>query len=816
MTTAAPGAPSPRVTDVPPLRDWLAARSDAELAALLRRRPDLALPAPGDLATLAARAVVRSSVQRAVDRLDAFALRLLGVVVAAYDDGDGTAAEVAARMPDVDPSVLRDRIADLMALALVRDDPGTGDLLPVGPVSAALGGRRSGFGRGAAHVFSNASDAQVSPVLRTLGLPDVRQPRAAQLIAGFLADQDRLEALLADAPDDARAVLQRLSSAPLATVAAGALRLHRGLDGLPAYDTDPDLAWLLEHGLLGPVDERTVELPHEVAAAIRTAPTPVLVGTEPPEVALAESDRPVDVDDAGTTAVLEVLRWVDALAAEWTAVPAPVLRSGGLGVRELRRTGKSLGISEADTALLVEVASTAGLVGATSGIDPTFLPTSAYDTWTRKDPSVRWAELARAWLTMTRQPDLVGRRDGRDKVVTALGFDVERGTIPNLRADVLGVLATLPAGSAARSADDVLDRLAWNAPRQAGQAREAAAAVLREAGVLGVTAAGGLTGYGRAALAASGIRLEHTGTWAEVETLLDAALPEPVDTVLVQPDLTIVVPGQPVAALARELTLVADLESSGGAAVYRVSEASLRRAFDAGRSGADLLEFFTATSITPIPQALKYQVDDLGRRYGALRAGAATAYLRCDDEELLNRVLGDSAATALGLRRIAPTVAICNVTPARLLEALRQGGFAPAAESPAGTVLSLDDEPPRAPARRAARPTRSSTLGDAQLADMIRRIRSGEELATLRAVHEATVPSVPGVTSAAMLEIIRTAIQTSSELWLGYVDDNGNTMARTISPISMAGGQVRGYGAEDRLEVYQLHRIVTARLLETD
>ncbi|MHA3702040.1 helicase-associated domain-containing protein [Jatrophihabitans sp. YIM 134969] len=802
-------------SDTPSLREWLATRDDTALAALLRRRPDLALPAPGDLATLAARAVVRSSVQRAVDRLDAFALRLLGVVVTAHDDGDGTAAEIAARMPDVDPGVLRDRIADLMTLALVRDDPNTGDLLPVGPVAAALGGRRSGFGRGALHVFSNASDAQVSPVLRTLDLPDVRQPRAAQLIAGVLGDPDQLEAILEDAPPDARAVLQRLSSAPLATVAAGALRLHRGLDGLPGYDTDPDLAWLLEHGLLGPVDERTVELPHEVAVAIRTTPVPAAATPEPPPIVVAAPDRPVDLDDAGTTAVLEVLRWVDALATEWTTTPAPVLRSGGLGVRELRRTAKSLAISEADAALLVEVAATAGLVGPTTGIDPTFLPTSAFDTWTRRDPSVRWTELARAWLTMTRQPDLVGRRDGRDKVVTALGFDVERGTVPNLRADVLGVLATLPAGSAARSEDDVMARLAWNAPRQAGQAREAAAAILREAAVLGLTAAGGLTSYGRAALAASGLRADQTGTWGEVEARLDDALPEPVDTVLVQPDLTIVVPGQPVPELARELTLVADLESSGGAAVYRVSETSLRRAFDAGRSGADLLDFFTTTSVTPIPQALQYQIDDLGRRYGALRAGAATAYLRCDDEELLSRVLGDPATAPLGLRRLAPTVAICNVSPAKLLEALRQGGFAPAAESPAGTVLSLDDEPPRAPARRAARPVRSSTLGDGQLADIVRRMRTGEELASLRAVHEATVPSVPGVTSAAMLETIRTAIQTSSELWLGYVDDNGATMARTISPISMAGGQVRGYGAQDQLEVYQLHRIVTARLLES-
>ena len=59
---------APPVPAAGSLTDWLRSRTDAELAELLRRRPDLALPAPADLPTLASRLSVRTSVQRASTR----------------------------------------------------------------------------------------------------------------------------------------------------------------------------------------------------------------------------------------------------------------------------------------------------------------------------------------------------------------------------------------------------------------------------------------------------------------------------------------------------------------------------------------------------------------------------------------------------------------------------------------------------------------------------------------------------------------------------------------------------------------------------
>ncbi|TAM93387.1 MAG: hypothetical protein EPN43_00760, partial [Jatrophihabitans sp.] len=89
---------------------WLRGRTDGELADLLRRRPDLTLPAPADLTALAGRLSVRSSVQRALDGLDAYTLQVLAAVMHGDAGSDGH-----------DPA-FGDALADLRALALVWDD----------------------------------------------------------------------------------------------------------------------------------------------------------------------------------------------------------------------------------------------------------------------------------------------------------------------------------------------------------------------------------------------------------------------------------------------------------------------------------------------------------------------------------------------------------------------------------------------------------------------------------------------------------------------------------------------------------------------
>src|SRR5262245_19039628 len=114
-----------------------------------------------------------------------------------------------------------------------------------------------------------------------------------------------------------------------------------------------------------------------------------------------------------------------------------------------------------------------------------------------------------------------------------------------------------------------------------------ARAALREAATLGVTGLDAQTSYGRVLLEERPENEDDDplGIRAEPDPLvgaLDRLLPPPVDHMLVQADLTVIIPGPPEPAFAVELAAVADAESRGGATVYRVTPTSVRRALDAG------------------------------------------------------------------------------------------------------------------------------------------------------------------------------------------------------------------------------------------
>jgi hypothetical protein len=768
------------------LAEWLRSRDDRQLTRLLRLRPDLALPAPADLTTLAARMGVRSSTQRAVDGLNAHELRALESLVLAAAAGDTV---------DTPP---HDGLDELLELGLVWGDAERVHLVPT--VREAVGPYPAGLGRPAAILFSLVPDLQLVPVLRHLGLPPAAQPRAGAAVAELLSDPQRVRELIAEADDAERDVLARLAAGP----PVGTVR-HTRLAAAEAAQSPPHR--LLNRGLLAPLDTQRVELPREVGLVLR-ATAGAGASAEPPALELVTRE-PGELDRLGGTAVLEFLRLVDALADAWTAQPPPLLRSGGVGVRELRRTARELGVDEQTAALVAEVAYAAGLVNSTNGPEPVYLPSTEYDAWQARGAAARWLVLGSAWLSMTRQPSLVNQRGERDRMITALGPDAERGTMPALRRQVLETLLELPPGAAPASRDDVLAVLSWHQPRRASGQRPLAEAILAEADLLGVTAAGGSTGYTRTLLAGSAAAAEHA---------LAAALPEPVDHFLVQPDLTAVVPGQPAAELGTELGLLADLESTGGAYVYRFTAESIRRALDAGRTGEQLAEFVSTRSRTAVPQALRYLIDDAARRHGVLRAGAAASYLRCDDEALLARVVADRHVESLHLRLLAPTVVVSDAPANRVLEVLRAAGYSPAAEAAGGGVIALGADAPRAPARPAARSVtaRGAATSDTQLAELVRRMRAGE--AAAEASRHAPPPvHIPGVTSATTMELLRRAVREDQLIWLSIAEADGSATAHELYPISLAAGLVRGYErGREQLIAFPVHRITGIRVLDTE
>jgi hypothetical protein len=294
--------------------------------------------------------------------------------------------------------------------------------------------------------------------------------------------------------------------------------------------------------------------------------------------------------------------------------------------------------------------------------------------------------------------------------------------------------------------------------------------------------------------------------------------------VLIQADLTAVAPGPLQRDLAMELALAARVESTGAATVYRFSEASVRHALDAGRNAADLHELFARVSRTPVPQPLTYLVDDVARRHGQIRVGAAGGYIRCDDESVIAELIAAKRAAPLKLRRLAPTVAVAGVGPDLVLAKLRELGYAPTAESATGAVVLTSPGARRTGARTPPRPVSGErSLPPTLTTAAVRALRAGErasaagkrasaaERATA-ALREATdVGHAIGsqrVSTTATLDRLRTAAAAGESVWLGYVGDDGTATERIVDPLTLDGGVLRAFDhRHNKIRSFKVSRI---------
>src|SRR3954447_9239831 len=427
------------------LADDIRGRSDAELIDLVLARPDLARPAPADLTSLAARAGTRASVQRAVEALDRGHLQVLEAVVVA---GDAAGRSILLRLLGTDDAATVDAIVDDLWRSALLWRGADGEHV-VRTVPEVLGTSIAGLGAPMRELRPSAPPEQ--------------------------ADPERISAAVAEAPDDARGMLERMAWGPAFGV------LPTGQPGLTTA------RWLLEHHLLVPVSTDRVALPREVGLTLREGRLHRTLQLTPPEV----EARPVTlVDAAAGGSASECLTHIDELAASWGADPPRALRAGGLSVRDLRLTQTSLDLDAEHTAFVVELAYAAGLVADDGEVVPVWAPTSEIDEWSSTEAGHRWAALALAWLGSTRAPHLVGRRSTGAGPANALGPDVQWPAIRAIRREVLRELASLEPGSAPAH-DSLRERLAWRRPnRAAAVLDEAVEAVPREAESLGAGGGG--------------------------------------------------------------------------------------------------------------------------------------------------------------------------------------------------------------------------------------------------------------------------------------------------------------------------------------
>lgn len=744
------------------LADDLRQRSDEDLAALLAARPDLARPAPNDITTLAARANTRASTQRALDGLDLAHLHTLEAALVAGPSEADSIAGLLGETPD--SPVVRARLDDLIAAALLwRSSDGV-------------------------HVARAAAESLGDPA--GLG-PVVAGAPEGEDVTGRVDDLDR----------QSRAILDALTWGPATGVLSHDPHAAPGSLGAAGRG-------LTESGLLQRVDSSHVVMPRQVALALRGDRLYADAALHAPIHSDAQARVDVEVTDAtvgGRAAELMVL--AGEVIDLWGANPPRVLRTGGLAVRDLNRLASHLETTTAQAAWLLEVMHAAGLVarddGGEKGSDA-WMPTGDADDWAEEPPERRWAQLAQAWLTTSAAPSLVGNSEGGR--INALSTETSWPAGRQRRRDVLQALAALPAGHAL-DADDVVDLLRWHHPMRMQRASAAGnspavTVVLREAEWAGL--------LGRGALSTPGSHLVTDDAEGAI-TAMGHHIPQAVDHVLLQADLTAIAPGRLDGPAQSVMRMVSDVESRGGATVYRITEATLRRALDAGWSADRLLSEIASISRTGIPQPLEYLVRDVARRHGVARIGACSAYVRSDDEALLDRVQADRALALLQLRRIAATVLITPVPAPTVLDLLREEQYGPVAEGADGGV-SLAPGRYHRTTRRSRPATTVSTVDSRVAAQIVTSMRRGE---SVRAAHEKDDQqgNVSSTDPVLTMSLLRDAATEAAAVWIGYVDDVGGVQRMLIRPHRVEGGRVRAtVGDSDQARTLLLHRITGARL----
>jgi len=465
------------------------------------------------------------------------------------------------------------------------------------------------------------------------------------------------------------------------------------------------------------------------------------------------SRDPQLTDRAAAGAAYGLLHDVELAAFELEATPHRLLRTGGLGLRDVAALARKLSADGAYAIFVLECAHAAGLIGSATNL--TLLPTPELDSWLAADGADRWRVLAHGWRTA---PRFFSR--SAQPGVHALGPEAVAPAAPGLREMVLELITGLPAGTLVDLAQ-LSEAAAWHRPRLTGGSLDAETLVswtTQEASWLGLLAMGAVSSFAAAAR-------------SDAEPLPPAVaelFPAWVEGLIVQADLTAVAPGPLRHEVSAELRLLADQESRGGGGVFRFSATSVRRAFDAGWSSAEIHRWLERHSTTGVPQPLSYLVDDVARRHGSIRVGTAASYLRIDDEAQAVAMLSHPGASALGLRSVAPGLLVADGDAAEVVKLLHTLGHTPAVEDAAGALVTTPARP-RAPRRPAAAPR---TVAPAELAGLL---KSAERV---RPASDA-------------VESLRSAMRDSLPVRVSYVGADGAATERQLSPLDVSAGAFR-------------------------
>ena len=650
----------------------LRAMTPAQIAGVLAAQPEVAaamagkglllsalprLPQDGRLTRLHLAAVLGhpATVRIALQGIGPAALRLL--MVCWVHDGQLTEDDVIAEAPTLDAPARAHARAELAERLLI--DPGRGYITPRPGVLEQV----PVPGRSMRELIDNNMVTSEMLLQRLTGLgvtqPPSRKLERLRLLMDIVGDREVLAGLVGAMGRAEAALLRRLSPDPQPVELFGAnpylleqLR-HQSRYERFAVTTSrmsPDtlaLHHLEALGLVGVGPEHTcwVWLEAWIALTGRVFPTwpaPAVADLAP--VMSGPAEHPPVVG--------QLLAVVDQVRAE----PIAGLKTGGIGVKAVRDLAKRLALPPRTVEVLVGLARRLHLVdertelvgrGRAASWNYTYVASPAAAAWAERPVLDRWALVIDGWMHAR---DLFDHRS----VYTALN-----------RRQVVADLLALPEGMG------IVERTAvdWFGRKHVVAAHVDIAELLSDLRLLGLVPATGPFGLTNLArmLLVDPAAAHHL-------------LPDSVEHFVVQPDHSVVAPPNLDANVLARLERLAVLHSSGSAKVYRLDETRIGLDLAAGETADAICAFLAEHSSVPVAPAVDQFVRDVERRRGGLTVSAATTVLTAHDTLGLAEAIKVKAAR---LTLIAPTVAVSDLPPAKVLAALRAKGLAPRAVTPA-------------------------------------------------------------------------------------------------------------------------------------
>ncbi|WP_328345667.1 helicase-associated domain-containing protein [Micromonospora sp. NBC_00421] len=523
---------------------------------------------------------------------------------------------------------LRSRFAVSGILREVFDRP-----LGVGPAAGQLA------------AVLNVEDLKV--ITGNLGLPTKgRKADLLEALAEFFLHPDNVHALVKRMPAATRSLVQEADREGGRIRRYGGSGIAHRIRYQPRYRQVHPLDWAEEHGLVYRVTWEDYQLAGQVALALRGVDYRAPFQPQEPPVAW-HTPEPVTVRRDAQAQGIAVVGLLAALLDGAGREPLATVKAGGVGVRELNRTAKALGVTTPTVRLLLAVATEAGLAELGTRV----IPTAGYDRWLTRGLDRRLAVLLTAWRDLDYLPS---SQTGPwmpeyDEAWSA------HARLAALRA--LGHRATT-------NLDQAAQWTWWRQPLTFGSATTVRG-LLDEATTLGVLGAGAVSPAGQALLADADV-VEAVGDLGEV-----------TPTARLQADLTAVVAGTPSPELAELLGATAVVESRGTATTWRFNPATVRGAYDAGWTRQRLTKALTKIAEGGLPQPLAYLLADVARQHGSVRVSPVVSTLVSDDTVLLAQICADKRLGPLHLRLLAPTVLASQATTADTTAALRKAGYAP-------------------------------------------------------------------------------------------------------------------------------------------